>query len=90
MASAPWQGTYLSTALGSGFLELLTTELASTDHVPVAFLIDVRSVYRWENPLVSAKWLALYVCLWYTQHLLGFIVSSSLYRRCPPSKNSPE
>lgn len=84
MASAPWQGTHFSGTLGSGFLEFLIMELASTDYMPLAFLMNVRSVYRWENPLVSANWLALYVCLWYTHHLLGFIVSSSLYHRCPP------
>lgn len=79
MASAPWQGTHFSGTLGSGFLELLIMELPPTDYMPLVFLMEVRSVYRWENPLVSAKWLALYVYLWYTQHLFGFIVSSSYF-----------
>lgn len=30
------------------------------------------------DPTNTAKWLAVYICLWYTQHLLGFVVSLSL------------
>lgn len=37
--------------------------------------MDVRSVYRWESPLATTKWLAIYTYLWHTQHLVGFIVS---------------
>ena len=34
-----------------------------------------RAVYRWENPRATGKWLALYVFLWYTHHIMGFLVS---------------
>ncbi len=39
-----------------------------------AWAMDVRSVYRWENPTTTGKWLALYSMLWYTQHLTAFLV----------------
>ena len=37
----------------------------------------VRAVYRWENPLITAKWFALYLLLWYTQHIMGFLVGAT-------------
>lgn len=40
-----------------------------------AWVMDVRSVYRWENPKKTGKWLAIYLVLWYTEHLIGFVVS---------------
>ena len=46
-----------------------------------AWVMRVRSVYRWERPMVTGKWLALYLILWYTQHIMGFIVRKSLIRR---------
>ncbi len=39
-----------------------------------AWAMDVRSVYRWEHPPTTLKWLATYVLLWYTDHLIGFLV----------------
>ena len=39
-----------------------------------AWAMDVRSVYRWENPSTTLKWLAVYVVLWYTDHIFGFLV----------------
>lgn len=39
-----------------------------------AWAMDIRSVYRWESPAKTGKWLALYVVLWYTQHLIAFLV----------------
>lgn len=41
--------------------------------------MDVRSVYRWENPWTTAKWLATYVVLWYTDHIIGFLYAYILY-----------
>ena len=40
-----------------------------------SWAMDVRSVYRWENPWITGKWLALYLVLWYTEHMMGFLVS---------------
>lgn len=40
-----------------------------------AWLMNVRSVSRWEDPKTTGKWLALYVFLWYTEHVMGFLVS---------------
>ena len=37
--------------------------------------MDVRSIYRWENPWRTGKWLALYIVLWQTSHVMGFLVS---------------
>lgn len=47
--------------------------------------MNVRSIYRWENPKKTGKWLALYIYLWYTQHIVTYLVSSSLpsfFRSC--------
>ena len=41
-----------------------------------AWAMNVRSVYRWESPTRTGKWLAIYVVLWYTQHLVAFLVRS--------------
>ncbi|KAL8943688.1 MAG: hypothetical protein Q9216_000887 [Gyalolechia sp. 2 TL-2023] len=46
-----------------------------------AFFMDLRSVYCWDDPLITTKWLALYVFLWYTQHLVGFIAMRESIRR---------
>ena len=43
-----------------------------------SWAMNVRAVYRWENTHKTGKWLALYVFLWYTQHIMGFLVSISL------------
>lgn len=39
-----------------------------------AWAMDVRIVYRWEDPAKTGKWLAIYAVLWYTQHLTAFLV----------------
>ncbi|KAI4226182.1 MAG: hypothetical protein L6R36_003363 [Xanthoria steineri] len=44
-----------------------------------AFFMDMRSIYRWEDPTNTAKWLAVYISLWYTQHLLGFVYGYVIY-----------
>lgn len=51
------------------------------------WFMDIRSVYRWEDPVRTARWLALYLALWYkgsliplflepfsreTEHIMGF------------------
>lgn len=40
-----------------------------------SWAMDMRSIYRWENPQTTFKWLAIYIFLWYTEHLMGFLVS---------------
>ena len=40
-----------------------------------SWAMKIRAVYRWENPRISGQWLALYIFLWYTQHIVGFLVS---------------
>lgn len=40
-----------------------------------SWAMNVRSIYRWENPKKTAKWLALYIYLWYTQHVVTYLVS---------------
>lgn len=44
-----------------------------------AWAFDVRSVYRWEHPPTTLRWLALYVFLWYTDHTFGFLYAYILY-----------
>ena len=41
--------------------------------------MDLRSVYRWEQPWTTAKWFAVYVVLWYTDHIIGFLYAYILY-----------
>ena len=43
-----------------------------------SWAFDVRSVYRWEDPVKTGKWLALYLVLWYTRMrslLIGIAVT---------------
>ncbi|KAI9846356.1 MAG: hypothetical protein M1837_004209 [Sclerophora amabilis] len=40
-----------------------------------AWMMHVRRVYLWEDPVKTGKWFALYLVLWYTQHVMGFLVS---------------
>ncbi|MCJ1285422.1 hypothetical protein MMC26_004762 [Xylographa opegraphella] len=35
--------------------------------------MDVRSIYRWENPRRTGAWLAIYTVLWYFQFEIGFL-----------------
>ena len=41
--------------------------------------MDVRSVYRWEDPWRTARWFALYVVLWYNSWLPAFFWAYILY-----------
>jgi ABC-type multidrug transport system fused ATPase/permease subunit len=51
--------------------------------------LHVRSVYRWEDPYETFRWMILYAYLWYTSHIIGFvygyIVFATLYRYFFPS-----
>ena len=44
-----------------------------------SWAMNVRAVYRWENPAFTMKWLALYVVLWYTEHIVGFLWAYIVY-----------
>ncbi|KAL8793083.1 MAG: hypothetical protein Q9195_004289 [Heterodermia aff. obscurata] len=44
-----------------------------------AWAMDVRSVYRWERPRTTARWLVVYVVLWSTDHIIGFLYAYILY-----------
>ncbi|KIW29708.1 uncharacterized protein PV07_05498 [Cladophialophora immunda] len=44
-----------------------------------SFLVNVRHIYMWETPRRTAKWLALYCILWYTQHIVGFLYFYIIY-----------
>ena len=44
-----------------------------------AWLMDVRSVYRWEDRTRTAKWYALYLVLWYTSRIMTFFWAYVLY-----------
>lgn len=50
-----------------------------------SWLMHVRRVFRWEDPVETGRWLLLYLVLWYTQNLMSFVVrhlsqSVSLHR----------
>ena len=44
-----------------------------------AWLMDVRRVFIWEDPKRTAKWMALYWLLWYTEHIVGFVYAYIIY-----------
>ncbi|KAG8529836.1 uncharacterized protein KY384_005317 [Bacidia gigantensis] len=44
-----------------------------------SWIMNVRSVYRWENKTTTGNWFALYLVLWYTQHVMGFIYGYIIY-----------
>ncbi|KAI4242910.1 MAG: hypothetical protein L6R40_003783 [Gallowayella cf. fulva] len=62
-----------------GSLQLQVERLAIASAPWQAFFMDMRSVYRWEDPWNTAKWLAVYICLWYTQYLMGFVYGYIIY-----------
>ena len=43
-----------------------------------SWAMKVRSVYRWEDPRLTLRWLVLYLVLWYTEHIIGFVVSNAM------------
>ncbi|KAI9807174.1 MAG: hypothetical protein M1825_005892 [Sarcosagium campestre] len=44
-----------------------------------AWLMHVRRVYRWEDPVETGRWLALYLVLWYTQYIVAFVYGYIIY-----------
>ena len=44
-----------------------------------AWLMKVRSVYRWEDPKVTGRWFAFFLFLWYTNHVLSFLYAYIIY-----------
>lgn len=52
------------------------------------WLVDIRSIYRWERPWRTAKWLAIYTVIWYYRTLkrpyllfLGILTRRRVYDR---------
>ncbi|MCJ1407476.1 hypothetical protein MMC19_001547 [Ptychographa xylographoides] len=41
--------------------------------------MDVRAVYRWDDPRKTGGWLAFYLVLWHFQFMMGFLWSYILY-----------
>ncbi|TVY55057.1 hypothetical protein LCER1_G007475 [Lachnellula cervina] len=37
------------------------------------FVLDVRRIYTWEDPMRTGKWMALYFFCWYISHIMTFI-----------------
>ncbi|KAH8702004.1 hypothetical protein BGW36DRAFT_372015 [Talaromyces proteolyticus] len=44
-----------------------------------AWLMDMRDIYRWENPRRTAFWYAVFAVLWYTQHIGGFLYAYIIF-----------
>ena len=40
------------------------------------WFVNVRRIYRWEDPKKSTKWLAIILCIWYYNHMVTFLVGS--------------
>ncbi|KAI9884989.1 MAG: hypothetical protein M1823_003226 [Watsoniomyces obsoletus] len=54
-----------------------------------AWMMHVRSVFRWEDPIETGRWLMVYLVLWYTQNVVAFlwayIIYMVIYNRYHPS-----
>ena len=72
-----------------GDLTRIVERIAITSAPWQAFFVDLRKVYRWEDPKRTAKWAVLFWTLWYTQHLVGYfyfwVVYSTIRNRLYPS-----
>ncbi|KAL8874301.1 MAG: hypothetical protein Q9174_000341 [Haloplaca sp. 1 TL-2023] len=60
-------------------LQLHIERLISASAPWQEFFMSIRSVYRWEKPRNTAKWLAVYVVLWYYQYLISFVYCYIIY-----------
>ena len=45
--------------------------------------MGIRDLYRWEKPRRTAFWYGVFSILWYTQHVVGFLVSDSIRTQFP-------
>ena len=43
------------------------------------WLMEVRSIYRWQDPWRTGCWFALFAILWYTQHMMAFFWTCIIY-----------
>ncbi|MCJ1246765.1 hypothetical protein MMC30_003974 [Trapelia coarctata] len=43
------------------------------------WLMDVRKIYRWEDPKRTFLWLCVYITCWYYQFFLGFVYGYIIY-----------
>jgi hypothetical protein len=43
------------------------------------WLMEIRRLYRWEDPRWTAKWYGIFTILWYTNHVVSFMVSGIIY-----------
>ncbi|CRG87488.1 Pre-mRNA-processing-splicing factor 8 [Talaromyces islandicus] len=51
-----------------------------------AWLMSVRDLYRWETPRRTGCWYAVFAILWYTQHIIGFLVGRANFSHGLQSK----
>ncbi|RAL62368.1 hypothetical protein DID88_004934 [Monilinia fructigena] len=43
------------------------------------FILDIRKIYRWEDPWRTSKWLTSYLLLWYTSYIMSFVYAYIVY-----------
>lgn len=39
------------------------------------WFMDMRSIYRWDDPRRTGFWMVVWIILWQTEHMAGFVVS---------------
>ncbi|KAL2430077.1 hypothetical protein ABEF95_000523 [Exophiala dermatitidis] len=87
--TAPYIDDFDSPPFDLEDLARLVERIAITSAPWQAFFVDIRNVYMWTDPKRTARWLALYSVLWYTQHLVGYlyfyIIYSTIRNRFRPS-----
>lgn len=60
-------------------LARIIERLAITSAPWQAFLMELRNVYTWKNPICTAKWALLFWTLWYTEHIGAYFWFWILY-----------
>lgn len=43
------------------------------------FVLDIRRIYRWENPWRTSRWLISYLFLWYKSYIMSFLYAYIVY-----------
>ncbi|KIV86436.1 hypothetical protein PV11_02048 [Exophiala sideris] len=77
--NAPYIDDFESPPFDIEDLARIVERIAITSAPWQTFFIQVREVYMWKDPKVTAKWAALFVVLWYFQYIMSYLYFYILY-----------
>jgi hypothetical protein len=87
--TAPYIDDFDSPPFDLEDLARIVERIAITSAPWQAFLLSIREVYMWKDPKRTGRWLALFLVLWYTQHIMAFfyfyIIYSTVRNKFRPS-----